>query len=193
MQALRNIDDETAGTTNHGLIRTSTLTLAPLALGQMAQSEKQGAGFIYHCAEGQVNSLVAREFVDTANAGCLGKTFIGIHCSAIAGDDWKRWDKAKAGTAVWSPFSNLWLYGATMDVKAALRQNVTVCIGSDWGPSGTKHVLGELKVAKLANDKLGLGLSDRELVAMLTTSRATRWAAAGTSRLAVWSRAPLGT
>lgn len=170
VQVLRDIDDETAGTTDHGLIRTSALTLKPLDLGLMAQAEKQGAGFIYHCAEGQVNTIVAREFVDAANAGCLDKTFIGIHCSAIAGDDWKRWNKGKAGTVVWSPFSNLWLYGSTTDVAGAQKQEVAICIGSDWGPSGTKHVLGELKVAKLASDKLGLGFSDRELVAMITST-----------------------
>jgi len=170
VQVLRDIDDETAGGGDHGLIRTSALTLKPLDLGRMAQAEKLGAGFIYHCAEGQVDTIVAREFVDAANAGCLDKTFIGIHCSAIAGDEWKRWNKAKAGTVVWSPFSNLWLYGTTTDVAAARKQNVSVCLGSDWGPSGTKHVLGELKVARLASDKLGLGFSDRDLVAMVTVN-----------------------
>jgi 5-methylthioadenosine/S-adenosylhomocysteine deaminase len=170
VQVLRNVDDETAGTTDHGLIRTSALTLKALDLGKMAQVQKQGGGFIYHCAEGQVNSLVAREFLDADNAGCLGKTFIGIHCNAITAADWKRWPKAKAGTVVWSPFSNLWLYGTTTDVAAAQTQGVAVCLGSDWGPSGTKNVQGEIKVARLASKQLGLGLTDRELVAMVTTN-----------------------
>jgi len=47
------------------------------------------------------------------------KTFIGIHCSAITSDDWQRWEKAKAGAMVWSPFSNFWLYGSTADIAAA--------------------------------------------------------------------------
>jgi len=166
VQAVRCIDEDI----DRNAIRTSALTLDPLALGEMAQAQKQGAGFIYHCAEGQVGTIVAREWTDAANAGCLGKTFIGIHCSAIAGDDWKRWDKSKAGAVVWSPFSNLWLYGTTTDIGAAHQRDVAVCIGSDWGPSGTKHVLGEIKVAKLASEKLGLGLSDRELVAMVTAN-----------------------
>jgi len=109
----------------------------------MAQAQKNGAGFIYHCAEGQVGSLVAREFVDVANAGCLEKTFIGIHCNAITNADWQRWAKSKAGAVVWSPFSNLWLYGMTTDIAAAQAQGVSVCLGSDWGPSGTKNVQGE--------------------------------------------------
>ena len=171
VQVLRNIDDETVGSSNHNLIYTSALTKTALELGKIAQLQKQkGAGFIYHCAEGQVGSLVAREFVDVANAGCLDKTFIGIHCNAIAGTDWQRWAKGNAGAVVWSPFSNLWLYGTTTDIAAARKQEVSVCLGSDWGPSGTKNVQGELKVAKLASQKLGFGLTDRDLVAMVTTN-----------------------
>ena len=170
VQVLRDIDDETAGKNDRNLIYTSALTKKPLELGRMAQAQKQGAGFIYHCAEGQVGSLVAREFVDVANAGCLEKTLIGIHCNAVSGPDWKRWAASKAGAIAWSPFSNLWLYGTTTDIAAARQQGVAICLGSDWGPSGSKNVQGELKVAKLASQKLGLGLSDQELVAMLTTN-----------------------
>ena len=170
VQVLRNVDDETVGGTNHNLIYTSTLTKDLLELGKIAQEQKKGAGFIYHCAEGKVGSTVDKEFTNAGNAGCLGKTFIGIHCSAIAGDSWKVWDKNKAGAVVWSPFSNFWLYGATTDVAGAKKQHVAVCVGTDWGPSGTKNVLGEVKVAKLAGEKLGLNLTDRELVTMVTTN-----------------------
>jgi cytosine/adenosine deaminase-related metal-dependent hydrolase len=170
-QVVRDVDSETAGTNDRNLIFTSALTKQPLELGKIAQAQKQrGAGFIYHCAEGQVGSIVVREFVDVANAGCLEKTFIGIHCCAMTGADWQRWPKSKAGAVVWSPFSNLWLYGMTTDVAAARAQDVSVCLGSDWGPSGTKNVQGEMKVAKLVSDDVGLGLTDRELVAMVTTN-----------------------
>jgi cytosine/adenosine deaminase-related metal-dependent hydrolase len=170
VQVLRDIDDETAGTTNHNLIYTSALTLTRLDLGKKAQAEKQGAGFIYHCAEGQTGSLVLREFIDASNAGCLDKTFIGIHCNAVTPTDWQRWPKSAAGTLVWSPFSNLWLYGMTTDIASARKQDISICVGSDWGPSGSKNIQGEIKVAKLVSQKLGLGLTDRDLVAMITTN-----------------------
>ena len=170
VQVLRNIDDETVGTTDHNRIFTSALTKKPLELAKIAQAMTTGAGFIYHCGEGQVGSLVTREFVDAANAGCLDRTFIGIHCNSIAAADWQRWDAARAGAVVWSPFSNLWLYGSTTDIAAARSQGVSICLGSDWGPSGTKNVQGEVKVAKLVSQAMGLGLTDRELVAMLTTN-----------------------
>ena len=170
VQVLRNIDDETAGTGNHNLIYTSALTKEPPDLAKVAQAMNDGAGFVYHCAEGQVGSLVTREFNDVVNAGCLEKTFIGIHCNAIAGPDWQRWAASNAGAVVWSPFSNLWLYGSTTDIRAAREQGVLVCIGSDWGPSGTKNIQGEIKVAKLVSQQRGLGLRDQDLVAMVTTN-----------------------
>lgn len=170
VHVLRDIDDETVGTSNHNLFYTSALTKKPLELAKIAQAMNQGAGFIYHCAEGQVGSLVAREFTDAANAGCLSQTFIGIHCSAISGSDWQRWPANKVGALAWSPFSNLWLYGTTTDIASARQQGVSVCLGSDWGPSGTKNVQGEIKVAKLVSQQRGLGLTDREFVAMVTTN-----------------------
>jgi cytosine/adenosine deaminase-related metal-dependent hydrolase len=133
VQVLRNIDDETAGKNERNLIYTSALTKKPLELAKIAQAQMQGAGFIYHCAEGQAGSLVAREFVDAANAGCLDKTFIGIHCNAVTEPDWQRWAKSKAGAVAWSLFSNLWLYGITTNIFAARKQGVSICLGSDWG------------------------------------------------------------
>ena len=167
---LRDIDDEKAGTASRTLIYTSALTEKPLQLAHTAQQMARGAGFIYHCAEGQVGSIVAREFADAANAGCLVKTFVGIHCNAISDADWKRWPQADAGAVVWSPFSNLWLYGSTTNIPAARARGVSVCLGSDWGPSGTKHVLAELKVAKIVAQKQGFDLTDADLVAMVTSN-----------------------
>src|SRR5262249_51218022 len=50
------------------------------------------------------------------------------------------------------------------------RRCVSVCLGSDWGPSGTKNVLGEMKVARMMSDQFNYGLSDRDIVEMLTAN-----------------------
>src|SRR5947199_10805312 len=55
----------------------------------------------------------------------------------------------KPGSLVWSPFSNLWLYGQTTDVATAQKNGMRICLGADWSPSGSKSLLGELKVADL--------------------------------------------
>jgi cytosine/adenosine deaminase-related metal-dependent hydrolase len=50
---------------------------------------------------------------------------------------------------VWSPLSNYLLYGDTADIEDAKSEGVLIGIGSDWSPSGSKNLLGELKIAKL--------------------------------------------
>ena len=88
-------------------------------------------------------------------------------------------DNKPPGGVVWSPFSNLWLYDQTTDVVAARAHGVMVCIGSDWGPSGSKNLLGELKVARIVIDVFhpDLAVSDRDLVDMVTRhpARILRW------------------
>lgn len=172
---IRNIDDQKF----HGQdrTRTSTLTLDLDDLRDRAEKLREGFGFIYHCSEGQVGSKAAREFDDAAMAGCLRQRFLAIHCCAIGESEFAKW-KARAqlagdpapGAVVWSPFSNYWLYGQTTDIPAARRHDVTVCLGTDWGPSGTKNLLGELKVARLVSDAQHWGLTDFELVEMVTAA-----------------------
>lgn len=71
---------------------------------------------------------------------------------------------------IWSPVSNLLLYLDTTDVRKLLDKNINICLGSDWSPSGSKHVLDELKFAKFVNDLLGLGISAGDLFSMVTAN-----------------------
>lgn len=73
---------------------------------------------------------------------------------------------------VWSPVSNLILYRDTIPVKTLLDQGVNVCLGSDWAPSGSKHVWDELKFARHFCDMVGLSVSDAQLLAMVTQNPA---------------------
>jgi 5-methylthioadenosine/S-adenosylhomocysteine deaminase len=73
---------------------------------------------------------------------------------------------------VWSPVSNLLLYSDTLPVKALLDAGVNVCLGSDWSPSGSKHVWDELKFAKFLTDQLSLGISALDLYRMVTVNPA---------------------
>jgi hypothetical protein len=73
---------------------------------------------------------------------------------------------------VWSPLSNLLLYGATADVRQARAKGVRVALGSDWSPTGSKNLLGELKAARLASLAAGDVFSEREIVALATREAA---------------------
>ena len=98
----------------------------------------------------------------------ITENLIGIHCAALRADDFQIFADHGA-SMVWSPLSNLLLYGQTADIAAALAAHVPIALGSDWAPSGSKNLLSELKVARLAAGTL---LSGRDLAAMVTTTPA---------------------
>jgi len=73
-------------------------------------------------------------------------------------------DDERGAKLVWSPLSNLLLYGTTTSVHEALAEGVLVSLGTDWTPSGSRTLLQELKIADIAlRDPRVLGAS-RELV-----------------------------
>jgi 5-methylthioadenosine/S-adenosylhomocysteine deaminase len=133
----------------------------------------EGHAFLYHLAEGTDPALL-KDYDGVRDHGCLEPKFIGIHSTALQQAQFSEWHTdASGGAIVWSPFSNLWLYGQTTDVVAARQAGLIVCLGADWSPSGSKSLLGELKVADLRNrTKLGSAFSDQELCAMVTSNPA---------------------
>ena len=54
----------------------------------------------------------------------------------------------------------------------AKHEGVRMGIGSDWSPSGSKNLLGELKIAKLVSEQQGGILADRDIVALATRDAA---------------------
>jgi cytosine/adenosine deaminase-related metal-dependent hydrolase len=71
---------------------------------------------------------------------------------------------------IWSPRSNIELYGVTTDVAAAKRANVKISLAPDWSPSGSDGVLEELKFAATWNaGQPNAIFSDQDLVNMVTT------------------------
>ncbi|WP_371493943.1 amidohydrolase family protein [Kitasatospora sp. NBC_00374] len=182
---LRIIDNEKlpAGT---DMVMTAALQLDADVLREDRAPRLDGTRvLIYHVAEGRPGSIVHREFEELEP--CLKPGLIGVHGTALTADDFRQWqdavagiDAAEKGTVVWSPFSNYWLYHDTTDVAEADRKGLRIALGSDWSPSGTKHVLGELKVADAVNHHdLGGRFSDRDLCDMVTANPgdalATAW------------------
>lgn len=101
----------------------------------------------------------------------LGPAFCGIHGTALSEED-LRIIHEHGGSLVWSPLSNYLLYGDTLDIEAAQRSGILMGVGSDWAPSGSKNLLGELKVAWLASRAHGDVFAPHELVAMATANAA---------------------
>lgn len=97
---------------------------------------------------------------------------IGIHCVALTAGDFETF-AGHGGSMVWSPLSNLLLYGRTADIGAAMAAKVPIALGSDWAPSGSKNLLGEIKVARIVADVAGVAVTDHDLVAMATRTPAS--------------------
>lgn len=147
---------------------------------------KEGSCFLLHLSEGVTDpsrpddSMARRHFLALEVAPgewALNDRFSGIHAAGLLPEDFDVLGQQK-GSMVWSPLSNLLLYGATARVDAARAARVKIGLGSDWSPTGSKNLLGELKVAWLYSQHALSGLlSARDVVAMATSeaARILKW------------------
>jgi 5-methylthioadenosine/S-adenosylhomocysteine deaminase len=139
----------------------------------LARLKKQTC-FLLHLSEG-VDQTARKHFRALQLPGgewAITAALAGIHCAGLLNEDFRIFG-ARDASMVWSPMSNLLLYGATSRVKSARDNGVRIGLGSDWAVSGSKNLLGELKVARLASDEMQAGFSDRDLVAMATRDAAS--------------------
>jgi hypothetical protein len=168
---VRNVEYETFGAAKS--VYQSVLRLPPPRLAEQRANMEAGNAFLYHLAEGTDDRLLV-EFDELRSAGCLRPQLLGIHSTALDAEQFGEWAQRGGGTVVWSPLSNILLYGETTDVAAVRAAGLRICLGADWGPSGSKNVLGELKVADLLNRRgdLGPGFSDEDLCRMVTANSA---------------------
>jgi 5-methylthioadenosine/S-adenosylhomocysteine deaminase len=138
----------------------------------LARLSKQTC-FLLHLSEGIDDGARAhfRSLELSPGRWAITPALAGIHCAALEDEDFEVLGRL-GGAMVWSPLSNLLLYGKTARVKAARRHHVRIGLGSDWSPSGSKNLLCELKVARIASGLRGDPFSDEDLVAMATCDAA---------------------
>ena len=125
-----------------------------------------GAVYFYHLAEG-TNELARRTYTDLQDHDLLQPALVGIHSLALTDVDLQRLAEHQS-RVVWSPFSNLLLYGRTLDLQALTEAGVLFSLGCDWSPTGSKNLLEELKVARFEARRQGAALDDKALVAAVT-------------------------
>jgi cysteine-rich repeat protein len=137
--------------------------------------------YVTHIAEG-IDPVAHNEFVCTSSKNGGGQDLLQpqtsiIHGVALDARDYGR--MAAAGAAlIWSPRSNLRLYGDTAVVTAAARLGVVIALGTDWSMSGSMNMLRELGCADALNrDHLGGFFTDEQLWLMATRDAAAALAA----------------
>ncbi|CAF2562677.1 unnamed protein product [Rotaria sp. Silwood2] len=148
---------------------------------EMTETEAQDAkdvlvsngSFIIHLSEGLPNDAASgREFSMLKSRGLLIPGVSLIHGVALKASDFSDMAKASVGF-VWSPRSNLELYGQTANVEAAKKNGVIMALAPDWSTTGSDGLLAELNFAATWNAGLEHPLfDDRTLVQMATTNAA---------------------
>jgi 5-methylthioadenosine/S-adenosylhomocysteine deaminase len=131
----------------------------------------RATAFFYHLSEG-TDDAARRHFLDLKGNDLLGAALVGIHALGLQRADLDDL-AAKGGKVVWSPLSNLLLYGATVKLNDLLQSGVNFSLGCDWSPSGSKNPLLELKVARWVAQQQGAALTARDLVGLVSDKAAS--------------------
>ncbi|HEY8076083.1 MAG TPA: amidohydrolase family protein [Labilithrix sp.] len=132
--------------------------------------------FLIHCGEG-TDAKSLGEFATlgtvTTTPSCLyapqtvithGTAFTAMEFAVMKAHDMK---------LVWSPASNIALYGETANIPAALDAGVLVALAPDWSMGGSANLLVEMRAAKAWSDsKWAKRLTTKDLVTMTTANAA---------------------
>jgi 5-methylthioadenosine/S-adenosylhomocysteine deaminase len=123
---------------------------------------------VAHVAEG-VDASAKREFRMLESRGLLKKGLSIIHGVPLDRVQFESMKVRDVGL-IWSPHSNLALYGKTADVVTAKAVGVQIALAPDWSPSGGTGMLDEVSyVQRLREGVLRNAFTDEEIVAMVTT------------------------
>ena len=183
---LRNLDRGLDEGLNHQAASYDTFPLGDLDGTQLTsgcaypaiEPESKIAGdsaYLPHVAEG-VDDVARNEFVcltSTANGGqdLAQPQSAFIHSVALEANDYELLSTDKT-SMVWSPRSNVRLYGATADVVTASRTHARIALGTDWLASGSMNLLRELRCADSLNQRWSSWFTDEQLWLMVTRDAA---------------------
>ena len=100
---------------------------------------------IIHLCEG-VDQFALDQFAQWRDWGMLNEATTIIHGAALGASEFAQM-AAVGAKLVWSPMSNMKLYGGTANAKAAKEAGVVIGLSPDWTASGCYNILEELGYA----------------------------------------------
>ena len=129
-----------------------------------------------HIAEGidlsARNELLCLSSEDNGGTDLIESNTAIIHAIALTAPDTAMLSYDEA-SVIWSPRSNVDLYGNTAQVTLLHSEGVNIALGTDWTPSGSMNVLRELACADYLNTShFGGWFGDWELWQMATSGAA---------------------
>jgi 5-methylthioadenosine/S-adenosylhomocysteine deaminase len=127
--------------------------------------------FVVHLSEG-IDEKSRREFDTLKQKNLLTSGTAIIHGTAFGDHEFQ--EIAEAGAKlIWSPQSNLSLYGKTTRIDLAHQHHVPVALGVDWNPTGSNDIFDELRVASQVNeDEFQGAIPDSDWLNYLTVNPA---------------------
>jgi 5-methylthioadenosine/S-adenosylhomocysteine deaminase len=141
-------------------------------LADIASPDSTIKAFYLHLCEGKEDNQRSqdeyRHFIDMH---VLTPATVVIHGTSLTGDQIHELHDGGA-KLVWSPQSNLRLYGETTKAEVALDAGMPVGLGADWLPSGSTSLLAEIKVARRTLTARKAPASAKKLVDMVTRDAA---------------------
>jgi len=133
---------------------------------------------VAHLGEG-IDASARREFTMAESHGFLVPGFSIIHGVGLQREHFQKMVEAGVGF-VWSPRSNIELYGRTADLASAKAvrdpkdsKGLTIAIAPDWSPSGSSGMLAELAYAERLRQSAPFNaVTEQDLVEMATVNPA---------------------
>jgi cysteine-rich repeat protein len=143
----------------------------------LSKTSTDGAdALLAHVSEG-INDYARNEFACVSSTAGGGEDLLMPKTGIIHGIDLLAQHYAEMGaegsTLIWSPRSNVALYGDTAPVAEAARLGVKIALGTDWISSGSMNLLRELQCADtLDKTYYDDAFTDEELWLMVTANAA---------------------
>jgi 5-methylthioadenosine/S-adenosylhomocysteine deaminase len=164
---VRNV--ENTGETDLPFVHPKISDVAAKDILKFKKELDRASTLLLHLSEG-IDARARKNFENLKLPGgewAISDHLGSIHCNALGEADIKIM-KENGASIIWSPLSNLLLYGKTADIKSAVRESMQIAIGSDWSPTGSKNLFHELKIAYAFAKQMGV-LGEKEIVAMGTS------------------------
>ncbi|MBI5535641.1 MAG: amidohydrolase family protein [Deltaproteobacteria bacterium] len=131
--------------------------------------------YVVHVGEGiQGNSSAFGEWTKTLTKGMDVQQFSIIHGTTLGAPEFQHMAD-KGMKLIWSPKSNMFLYGKTtaIDVAWAVTPKLTIALAPDWSMGGSVNILDELNFAWQFTQTTWPGLlTSKDLVKMVTSEAA---------------------
>ncbi len=188
---LRNLDRNSASGANLEGLTGSTANYDTFPLGDSnGQELANGCGYpglpsgpptgngawLPHISEG-IEASARNEFLCLTGVGTGSVNAVDSKTSVIHGIGLRAADVGRFAaletSLIWSPRSNIFLYGDTAPVGTYKKFGVNVALGTDWVRSGSMNILRELQCADSLNrNHFNNLLRDEELWLMVTRNAA---------------------